>query len=112
MLNLDDNLMWLVKKRAAESGRTVTAVIEEALREAIASPARAKGKFRLQWVSVRGRLRPIALFAKCARQADARGNLAFDAQIAALCLEHGVGEILTLDRDFTRFPGLKILDLD
>jgi hypothetical protein len=57
-LNLDDKLMRLVKKQAAESGRTVTAVIEEALREAVATPAKAKGKYRLKWVSVRGRLRP------------------------------------------------------
>jgi hypothetical protein len=54
----------------------------------------------------------IVNFAECARQADARGNLGYDAQIAALCLEHGVNEILTLDRDFARFPGLRVLDLD
>jgi uncharacterized protein len=34
--------------------------------------------------------------------ADARGNLAFDAQIAALCLRHGA-TLLTADRDFSRF---------
>lgn len=34
--------------------------------------------------------------------ADARGNLAFDAQIAALCLRHGA-TLLTADRDFARF---------
>lgn len=28
----------------------------------------------------------------------------FDARIAALCIEHGVDEILTADRDFRRFP--------
>jgi len=50
--------MRLVKKQAAESGRTVTAVIEEALREVVTKPRRAKGKFSLQWVSVRGRLLP------------------------------------------------------
>ena len=54
----------------------------------------------------------ITLFADCVRQADARGNLAFDALIAALCLEHGVGEILTLDRDFSRFPVLQVQNLD
>ena len=46
-------------------------------------------------------------FCTAARGADARGNLAFDAQIAALCLEHGVREILTADRDFARFAALK-----
>lgn len=39
-------------------------------------------------------------------EAGARGNLVADAQIAAVCLEHGVREILTEDRDFRRFPGI------
>lgn len=38
------------------------------------------------------------------------GNLIHDAHIAALCLEHGVTELLTGDRDFARFPGLNISD--
>jgi toxin-antitoxin system PIN domain toxin len=29
-----------------------------------------------------------------------------DARIAALCLTHGVAELLTADRDFSRFPDL------
>jgi toxin-antitoxin system PIN domain toxin len=33
----------------------------------------------------------------------ARGNLVFDAQIAALCVRHGA-RLLTADRDFARFP--------
>ena len=39
-------------------------------------------------------------------EADASGNLVFDAQIAALCLEVGVGTLLTEDRDFARFGNL------
>jgi len=39
---------------------------------------------------------------------NARGNLAFDAHIAALAIEHGVSELWTADRDFRRFPGLTI----
>ena len=35
--------------------------------------------------------------------ADARGNLVFDAQIAAICLENGVRRLLTADQDFKRF---------
>ena len=38
---------------------------------------------------------------------EARGNLAHDAHIAALCLEHGVHELWTMDRDFGRFSGLE-----
>lgn len=40
--------------------------------------------------------------------ADARGNLAFDAQIAAVCQERAVDRIWTADRDFHRFPHLEI----
>ncbi len=36
------------------------------------------------------------------------GNLIHDAHIAALCLEHGVAELITGDRDFARFPSLSI----
>ncbi|MCA9515821.1 MAG: PIN domain-containing protein [Myxococcales bacterium] len=35
------------------------------------------------------------------------GNLAFDAQIAAVCVENGAGELITEDRDFNRFSGLR-----
>jgi len=44
------------------------------------------------------------------RQSGATGNLVHDAHIAALCLEHGVSEIITADRDLTRFEGLKIVN--
>jgi len=37
----------------------------------------------------------------------ASGNLAHDAHIAALVVEHGVRELWTLDRDFHRFPGVR-----
>lgn len=47
-----------------------------------------------------------------ARRADARGNLMFDAQIVALCREHGITEIITNDRDFRRFERLRIHRLD
>jgi hypothetical protein len=44
------------------------------------------------------------------RGAGAPGNLIYDAQIAALCLEHGVTELITGDRDFTRFQDLRIFN--
>ena len=47
-----------------------------------------------------------------ARQADSRGNLMFDAQIGALCREHGIGTILTNDRDFARFEPLQVRRLN
>lgn len=36
----------------------------------------------------------------------ATGNVVFDAQIAAVCMEHGATTLLTEDRDFKRFTGL------
>jgi len=51
------------------------------------------------------------LFSQHLREADARGNLAFDAQIAAVCVEHRVTALLTADRDFARFAKLKRLSL-
>lgn len=39
------------------------------------------------------------------------GNLVLDAQIAAVCLEHGARTLLTEDRDFSRFDGLEIVGL-
>lgn len=40
--------------------------------------------------------------------ARATGNLIHDAHIAALCLEHGVRELLTGDSDFARFEELTV----
>lgn len=36
------------------------------------------------------------------------GPKVHDARVAALCLLHGVGELWTIDRDFGRFPKLKV----
>ena len=38
------------------------------------------------------------------RESGVTGNRVFDAHIAVLCIEHGVTELITADRDFTRFP--------
>lgn len=50
-------------------------------------------------------------FFSTARENQATGNLIFDAQIAALCAEHGVSEILTNDNDFWRFKDVRVLRL-
>ena len=42
------------------------------------------------------------------RTGRAVGSLVHDAHIAALVMEHGVRELWTGDRDFARFPGLRI----
>ena len=36
-----------------------------------------------------------------------RGPVVHDARVAAICLAHGVDELLTRDRDFSLFPELK-----
>lgn len=44
-------------------------------------------------------------------ESGVRGNLVFDAQIAAVCLEHGATMLLTEDRDFARFRKLTPISL-
>lgn len=36
------------------------------------------------------------------------GSMVHDARIAAICLDRGVSELLTLDRDFERFADLRL----
>jgi toxin-antitoxin system PIN domain toxin len=43
--------------------------------------------------------------------ADVRGPRVHDARIAAICIDHGVTELLTMDRDFARFPALRTRSL-
>ena len=47
------------------------------------------------------------IFAKLCRTADIKGNLVPDAFLAALAIESG-SEWVTADRDYHRFPDLKI----
>jgi len=42
------------------------------------------------------------------RESGVTGNLVHDAHIAALCLENGITELISGDRDFTRFPALAV----
>ena len=47
-------------------------------------------------------LEPLALAAKT------QGGAIHDARIAAICLSHGVAELWSADRDFSRFPTLAV----
>lgn len=38
----------------------------------------------------------------------ATGPTIHDARVAAICLDHGVSELWTVDRDFSRFPALRV----
>jgi toxin-antitoxin system PIN domain toxin len=46
------------------------------------------------------------VFESLVERSGLRGPAIHDARIAALCLRHGVEELLTADRDFSRFPQL------
>jgi toxin-antitoxin system PIN domain toxin len=46
-------------------------------------------------------------FAQLVREGGVRGPRIHDARVAAICLTHGVRELLTGDRDFGRFPTLR-----
>jgi len=49
-----------------------------------------------------------ALFDQSLRRAEATGNLVFDAQIVAVCVEHGVTSLISQDRDLLRFQGITV----
>ncbi len=44
---------------------------------------------------------------RLAKEGKVRVGQVHDARIAACCLAHGVDEIWTTDRDFSRFAGLR-----
>lgn len=48
--------------------------------------------------------------AAVATAAKSQGGNIHDARIAALCLHHGVSELWSADRDFSRFPALKTVN--
>jgi hypothetical protein len=39
-----------------------------------------------------------------------RGGQVHDARIAAICMQHGVRELWSADRDFSRFPDLTVVN--
>ncbi len=54
-----------------------------------------------------GYLEHLALLAT---QGNVSGGMIHDARVAALCRAHGVRELWSADRDFSRFPGLVVLN--
>lgn len=48
----------------------------------------------------------LGIFEQLCRESDATGDLAPDAQLAAMAVEHGC-EVVSFDRDFARFPNLR-----
>ena len=47
---------------------------------------------------------------KLLRSARVFGTQVHDARIAALCLQHGVRQLWSVDRDFSRFPELVVVN--
>jgi predicted nucleic acid-binding protein len=47
---------------------------------------------------------------RVARPALLQGAIVHDARIAALCVFHGVRELWSADRDYSRFPDLTVVN--
>lgn len=48
------------------------------------------------------------ILSKLVRDLGRTGPRVYDVRIAAVCIEHGVSELLSADRDLTGVPGLSI----
>ena len=57
-LDIDDLVLRRAKKLAAEEGKTLTRIVEEALRERLAPRARTGKKFKLRLLTKAGRIIP------------------------------------------------------
>jgi hypothetical protein len=57
-LDIDDAVLRQAKRLAAEEGKSLTRVIEEALREHLAPPRRGGKPFKLKLLTKKGRLIP------------------------------------------------------
>lgn len=51
-----------------------------------------------------------AVVSRLIGEGPVRGSRVFDARVAATCLDHGVRELWSVDRDFSRFAGLKVVN--
>jgi uncharacterized protein len=49
-----------------------------------------------------------SILKKLAQAAQLSGGQHHDARIAAICLENAVNELWSADRDFSRFPQIKV----
>lgn len=50
----------------------------------------------------------LGILSATLQQSQITGSKIHDARIAALCFAHGVDELWTADRDFSRFPKLRV----
>jgi predicted nucleic acid-binding protein len=59
------------------------------------------------WKTILAFLRITTILSRLLPKSRVRGSLIMDAHLAALAIEHGA-TLYTNDRDFARFPGLKV----
>jgi hypothetical protein len=57
-LDIDDTVLRQAKKLAAEEGKTLTRIVEEALRDRLAPRPRTGKRFKLRLLTKKGRLIP------------------------------------------------------
>jgi len=57
-LDIDDHVLRKAKEAAAREGKTLTRIVEEALRERVAARRRGARPFRLRLLTKKGRLAP------------------------------------------------------
>jgi hypothetical protein len=88
----------VVTGKAFGRARTPMPVAIAAVSELLAQPACIPiGETDRHW----------AILQALAERAQLAGAAVHDARVAAICLAHGVSELWTLDRDFSRFPDLR-----
>jgi predicted nucleic acid-binding protein len=138
-LNLDEDLVFVLKKAARRGGQSFTAVVNETLRAGLTNRGgqTRPRRYRIEPASLGGARAELDLD-RALRLADewlgqpfvesvgpgekhwpllrtllaatgSAGNLTSDAHLAALSLENGA-EICSTDRDFGRFPGVRHLN--
>ncbi|HEX3336424.1 MAG TPA: hypothetical protein VHS54_08180 [Jatrophihabitans sp.] len=123
--DIPEPLLRDVQKLARERNTTTESLVEQALRKLLAERAqdRRRSKPRpdtglagiaVAAVAERGwpRLtRNYRTVRTLLTNATVRGPMVHDARLAAIRLDHGMTELLTMDRDFSRFPLLRTRSL-
>jgi Arc/MetJ family transcription regulator len=57
-IDIDDQLLALAKKKAIEQKTSLKKIVEAALRQSLLERPSGKEKFRLNWITMRGRIVP------------------------------------------------------
>ena len=92
-IRLSDDVLAKAKEAAVKSGRTLTAVIEDSLRLALAANQERPKRRKVRLPSSgAGGLRP---------------GVNLDSSAELLDIMDGISEWITTDRDYSRFPGLR-----